>query len=891
MSEPRLSLKRRTAARLYVVIFLAILCSSSCVTVFAVGLPAGPSLSNASIHSEKTLSRETANRTPLSQPPSANEWVPVADRVAGSAASTISGGFENPTAIAYDSSSGYLYVANEPSGGAANLTIINGATDTISGYISNASSRDLDTIVFDPANGYVYASNYGGGKVWVVNSTTNASAAFIPSASTGAIAFDSANRCLYVADESSSSVNIINGSTNGVVGTIPVGVEPYAIAFDSSNGFLYVANLGSKNVTVINGSTNEVVKSIPTPWAEPVGLTYDPADGDILVSTPYPSFNMTVINASENKVVGSLGIRGGFGLVYDDESEFVYIDTGNSVTVVNGTTLAIVGEVPVGQGPDGLSFDSKNGNVYSADTANNSISVIPASTPLSAAVNPSSASLQIGSNQTFQASISCIDGACNNGPSYRWQLSDSVGSLNATTGRSVNFTGLELGTSTLMLNATLNGYSVLAAVSITVTQLTVAISPTAGLLVVGGNQVFSVSTNCSGPLCNTSLGFDWSLSNGVGGLNSTTGASIRFTAGPSPGTTSLRVNSELAGNQSGSVAITISVVPRLSATLTTDKPGIDANSTILFNASLAGGTGGPYVYNYTESSPLGGCTFANAPVLSCTPRGVGSFYVEVNVTNAAGESAVATSPAVNISSPLRSSLTVSNSTPLLGQTVAFVANATGGVGPYSYNYAGFPPGCVSIDSPAVGCLPTQANFYNITLTVTDQNDVSVSSHVSIHVIFDFNVIVPSNTSAGSPFTISVNTNESFSGGTAMVPSAGFGAFTYNYTGLPPGCASKDAASITCTPTQVGTYQISVSVHDQVGDHNTHSVVVNVVPAKSGTASSGFLGLGNTGYLLVGGGVAVVAAGVLLAALRSRKSRREGEGVAPSSTNQPPSSSQ
>ena len=221
----------------------------------------------------------------------------------------------------------------------------------------------------------------------------------------------------------------------------------------------------------------------------------------------------------------------------------------------------------------------------------------------------------------------------------------------------------------------------------------------------------------------------------------------------------------------------------------------------------------------------------------------------------------------------------------MGQTEAFVTNATGGAGPYNYSYSGFPPGCVSEDKAAVGCLPTQADFYNITVHVRDQNGVTVTSNVTVHVIFDFNVVVPTNTSAGSPFTISVNTNETFSGGTAFAPAGGFGAFTYNYTGLPPGCSSQDASSITCTPTQVGTYHITVSVHDQVGDHQTHTVVVNVGSAQSSGISSLFSG--TTGYAVIGAIVAVVAiaAGVIL--LRSR--RKGKEPTIP--TTRPPNSSE
>jgi hypothetical protein len=120
----------------------------------------------------------------------------------------------------------------------------------------------------------------------------------------------------------------------------------------------------------------------------------------------------------------------------------------------------------------------------------------------------------------------------------------------------------------------------------------------------------------------------------------------------------------------------------------------------------------------------------------------------------------------------------------------------------------------------------------------------------------------------------VNANETFNGtainkSALFSPDGGYGAFTYAYSGLPPGCTSADVAVLTCTPTQAGKYSVTVNVHDQVGDHQTHTVLVNIVPANSG----GLLGLsGNDGYYLLAGIGAAVILGLIAVVLVMRRRR-------------------
>jgi hypothetical protein len=56
--------------------------------------------------------------------------------------------------------------------------------------------------------------------------------------------------------------------------------------------------------------------------------------------------------------------------------------------------------------------------------------------------------------------------------------------------------------------------------------------------------------------------------------------------------------------------------------------------------------------------------------------------------------------------------------------------------------------------------------------------------------------------------------------------------TYQYWGLPPGCATADTPQLPCTPNGSGVFIVSVAVTDLLGDNATASLTLTVAPALS-----------------------------------------------------------
>jgi hypothetical protein len=151
--------------------------------------------------------------------------------------------------------------------------------------------------------------------------------------------------------------------------------------------------------------------------------------------------------------------------------------------------------------------------------------------------------------------------------------------------------------------------------------------------------------------------------------------------------------------------------------------------------------------------------------------------------------------------------------PDVGQTVMFHATVTGGTGIYSFVWSGLPTGCTTQDVLALSCTPTGAGVFSVRLTVTDSNGFSVTSGVLTYVVHPQLVVgtpAPSaeSFSVGQAFTIST------------APSGGSGdytAFSWDVSDAGLGCVLTDSAAITCNPSAVGSYSVTVSVTDSNGE--------------------------------------------------------------------------
>ena len=739
-----------------------------------------------------------------------------------------------PDALAYDSRNGYVYVASQ----------INRSVDVISG-VSVIASLPLvampNGVTYDNFNGYVYVSEYSTSELVAISGTS-----ILATIEVGVQnQYDSTMTCntttgdLYVPNPGSNNMSVISGTS--VIATVPVGSEPMLASYDQLNGLLYVSNAGSQNISVVSGL--EVVASVAVA-SNPNLLAVSNSTGTVYVDSYFGAhgnesgFNLSLISGASLLAPRIALGSGATSAAYDDADQDLYIANGNNVTVV-GQAIT--------------SFSSTPSAFPLGESTFLNVSTLGGVPPYSYIYN----GLPSGCRSVNRSSLLCTPG------------------VNGTFDVTVTVTDQ-------------NNMTASSNVSLLVTVLSIeTFTATPAAVQLGASTDLTVNATGGIPP------YSYSYTGLPQGCSSANVSSLRCTpakSGSFPIT--VRITSHLGG---ANATATLEVLPGPMASIAPSRSGVDAGELMDFVTNVSGGAP-PYSYSYTTSQAGAGCASSGGPVLNCTPTAGGfSFDVQVEVTDFYGNVWNAISTAVTVYPAIQVNLTVSSPTPMLAQTVAFTVNASGGSPPYNYTYLGLPFGCYSENRSSIGCLPTQAQWYNITAVVRDSNGVSVRATVTMHVIFDFNVIIPKNTPVGQQLTIMVNTNETFNvsalgAGATLVPDGGYGSFTYVYSGLPPGCANANVEVLTCTPTQVGKYAVTVSVHDQVGDHQTHAVLLNVVPA-AGTQS--WLSPTN-GYYVAGAILGVIMLAVLL--VRSARNDKGGtteqagikdQGEAPQSSNEPP----
>jgi len=171
-----------------------------------------------------------------------------------------------------------------------------------------------------------------------------------------------------------------------------------------------------------------------------------------------------------------------------------------------------------------------------------------------------------------------------------------------------------------------------------------------------------------------------------------------------------------------------------------------------------------------------------------------------------------------------------------GQSVTFTAHPSGGTGTYpTYTWSGLPSGCTGITTISPVCTPTTgAGPYSVDYTVTD-SDASTSGS-SPTLAFTVYADPTTTTPVATPTAIDLGQSVSFS----TSPSLGSGfytTFTWGESSGSLGCALVNAASITCTPTATGTYQVTVKVTDTNGGSSSYETSADLVVSSDPTASA------------------------------------------------------
>jgi YVTN family beta-propeller protein len=132
------------------------------------------------------------------------------------------------------------------------LLVINGQTNNVTATVDTNPWY----VATDPVTNTIYATELGGnsGLVDVINGQTNTLSTVIPGGSPEGITADPRTDFVYAADFYGDNVRVINGQTSKVTAKVGVGHNPQGAAADPQLNRIYVANTGSRSVSVLAGA-------------------------------------------------------------------------------------------------------------------------------------------------------------------------------------------------------------------------------------------------------------------------------------------------------------------------------------------------------------------------------------------------------------------------------------------------------------------------------------------------------------------------------------------------------------------------------------------------------------------------------------------------------------
>ncbi len=664
------------------------------------------------------------------------------------------------------------------------------------------------------------------------------------------ITLDPVNGDLYVADSDSHYVSVISGANNTVVATIQVGDDPDGVAYNVGDGDVYVANSESDNVSVINGSSNKVVATV-SGLDIPGKAVYDGENGDVYI-TNWGSPDVTLINGTS--VLTTLQMPSAVsvdGIAVDSFDGWVYVTDYDSVNVyaINGTSIIATIDADLGS-QDAAMFDPTNGYILVGGESGiveiheaTVVATIPEEYVLALGFDPVTDYVYVGNAQynplgygPTPSAISVINGSAVIGAPFP-DVHSYPTAFAFDSANNVLYVAAEQGEEVWLLNgsayypsiSSFLGTSTSIELDSSIPTITLSVQALPG----------------EGPVTYSYTG----LPSSCGSANTSSFACTPESAGVYLVT--VLVSDRLGNSATASVAF--DVVDPVTVTATAVEDPTDADADVAFEAIPSQGLA-PYSYAWYFGD--GGSSTAKDPTHAFAATG--SYVATVWVNDSGGGSAK-TSLSITVDTELVSVVTLSNATLALGQTFSLTNSVWGGVAPYTYSYLSLPPGCVSVDSPTIGCLPTQSGNYTINAFVRDANNVLVGVNTTLLVDFEFTVVIPSRSLVEHPLTVTVK------------PEGGYGTITYTYAGLPSGCAPANTPTITCTPNRTGNYEISITIEDAAGDRGSRVVAVDIVQARA----TGLPAVLTSPRVLEGAGVAFVTVLIIALVLFVARGRRQG----------------
>jgi YVTN family beta-propeller protein len=219
-------------------------------------------------------------------------------------------------------------------------------------------------------NRKLYVSH--GTQVNILNELTGDSISFIPN-TTGVhgIAFDNELNKGFTSNGRSDNLTVFDLTTNAVLSQIPAGKNPDAILYETFSKKIITCNGGSNDLSVIDPSSGKIVATVPVGGKPETAVT--DGEGKLYVNIEDKN-EIAEINIKTFTVENRWPIlpgEGPTGLALDRKTKRLFAGCHKLLIVLDASNGKIIDKLTIGEGCDGVVFDSKNGIVFASNGEGN----------------------------------------------------------------------------------------------------------------------------------------------------------------------------------------------------------------------------------------------------------------------------------------------------------------------------------------------------------------------------------------------------------------------------------------------------------------------------------------------------------------------------------------
>jgi YVTN family beta-propeller protein len=237
-----------------------------------------------------------------------------------------------------------------------------------------ASSGGWDYIAADPNSNRLYVSH--GGQVNILDKKSGDSLGVILN-TTGVhgIAFNQELGKGYTSNGRLNTVTVFDLKTGQVTGQVATGQNPDAIMYDEFSKKVITCNGRSNDLSVIDPTTNTVTTTIPVGGKPETAVSNNA--GKIFVNIEDKN-EIAVVDIATGQVTARwpLTADGPTGLAIDLKTHRLFAGCDKTLVVMNADNGTVVAKPTIGNGCDGVGFDSKRKLVFASCGQDAVVSVV-----------------------------------------------------------------------------------------------------------------------------------------------------------------------------------------------------------------------------------------------------------------------------------------------------------------------------------------------------------------------------------------------------------------------------------------------------------------------------------------------------------------------------------